>query len=104
MSVKTRRASVFFSARTWIDFFRRSRRNWCSAIASSPFRSRISTDRLAVEVGPELIHHQFFDVFAHEFDYVPGCEWLAVSAAGRRDAGARLRPRPGCPGSWWPRW
>ena len=30
----------------WIDFLRRSRRSWCSAIASSPFRSRIRTDRL----------------------------------------------------------
>src|SRR5262249_42635699 len=43
---KTRRASVFFRARILIDFLRRSRRSWCSAIASSPLRSTIRTDRL----------------------------------------------------------
>ena len=34
--------------------------------ASSPLRSRIRTDRLPSRSGPELVHHQFFDVLAHD--------------------------------------
>ena len=59
MSAKTRRASVSCSTRILIDFLRRSRRNRCSVIASSPLRSRISTDGRVQSA--ELIHHQFFD-------------------------------------------
>ena len=46
MSVKTRRASEFFSTRSRIDFLRRSRRSPCSAVASRSFKSRIKSDRL----------------------------------------------------------
>ena len=47
ISVKTPRASEFFSTRNRIDFLRRSRRRPCSAVASRSFRSRTRSDRLS---------------------------------------------------------
>src|SRR5262249_12445796 len=43
-----------------------------------------------VEVGAELVHHQFFDVLAHGFS--PG--WIAVGVAGITGSRIGADPRP----------
>jgi len=46
----------------------------------------------AVQVRPKLVHHQFFDIFTHNFGSDP-----------RMFIGTGFSPRSGCPGSWSPR-
>ena len=53
----------------------------------------------AVQVGPELIHHQFFNIFTHELRQCSLVEInLAVSAAGQMDAGRVVQAVTRIPG------
>ena len=57
---------MFFSARIWIDFLRRSQPELVLGDRVQPLEVQDQDRPAAVQVGPELIHHQFFDIFAHD--------------------------------------